>query len=613
MDNNDFVATVNYIKDEHGNNSEVAMWKFHTDFASLSWKTDEVRLTKAWNESLEWQAYVINQGEFSQSYEITGMPSWLTVEKSTGTITGDGTYINFKVDKNVPIGHYTENIYLTDRLGIRRVLTLKLTVQGDEPDWTVDTSLYDCTMTMTGQIVIDGKICELTDTKIAAFDNLGQCRGVASPRYVESRDAYYVDMVIYGHSEPNASVPEDSITFKLYDSSTGKTYPIIYLTLPGEEAWLPWLVFKSDVNYGNYDAPVVFEMFPLISQPISLEKGWSWMSIYVSPWNLFGDSEGINSVFGANITPKERFKNIKSKTAFSSMNSEGEWIGEVKYIIPGQMYKIQMSEKADFMVIGYPINSGRFTQTIAPGYNWIGPLTSTVMSVDEAFAELEPQPGDRVKNRTSFAEFSSKGYWEGTLTAIVPGHGYIYHSLADKEKEFHYPKHTWASPVAARSFRAAPSDSLHFTPVDDSQFPDNMSVLAVVKKDGVNIDNAEVGAFINGECRGAVSCNRGYYFLTILGSTGEDDGKEITIKVYVDGEEYVVPNNLKFSSDRFYGSLDNPYVIDVNTSGIRVIDSYTADDDADWMTLQGFKLSRKPTEPGVYIHRGKKVMITKKR
>jgi hypothetical protein len=99
-----------------------------------------------------------------------------------------------------------------------------------------------------------------------------------------------------------------------------------------------------------------------------------------------------------------------------------------------------------------------------------------------------------------------------------------------------------------------------------------------------------------------------------LGSTGEDDGKEITIKVYVDGEEYVVPNNLKFSSDRFYGSLDDPYVIDVNTSGIRVIDSDTVDDDdAEWFTLQGFKLNRKPTEPGVYIHRGKKVMMMQKR
>ena len=157
-------------------------------------------------------------------------------------------------------------------------------------------------------------------------------------------------------------------------------------------------------------------------------------------------------------------------------------------------------------------------------------------------------------------------------------------------------------------------ESQHFTPADDSQFPDNMSVLAVVKKDGVNIDNAEVGAFINGECRGAVSCNRDYYFLTILGSTGDDDGKEITIKVYVDGEEYVVPNNLKFSSDRFYGSLDNPYVIDVTATGIRVIDSDAVDDDdAEWFTLQGFKLDRRPTKQGIYIHHGKKVTIMQKR
>ena len=461
------------------------------------------------------------------------------------------------------------NIYLTDRLGIRRVLTLKLTVQGDEPDWTVDTSLYDCTMTLTGQIRIDGKICELTDTKIAAYDDFDHCRGVAIPRYVETRDAYYIDMVIYGTSSTDISVRERRLYFRLYDSSTGKTYPFMVLYVPGEIN--PWfsVEFLADVNYGTYNDPVIFETIPFLLQPVSLEKGWSWMSIYIDP---LPENNNINTVLGLYTTPLECFKNIKSKTAFSTMNSNGEWIGEVKSINPGQMYKMQMLEKADFMIIGTPIATSDTTQTIEPGYNWIGPLSSAVMSVDEAFAELEPMPGDRVKNRTSFAEFSSKGYWEGTLKTIVPGQGYIYRSLADKPKKFHYPQHTWASPVAARSFRAAPSDSLHFTPVDDSQFPDNMSVLAVVKKDGVNIDNAEVGAFINGECRGAVSCNRDYYFLTILGSTGEDDGKEITIKVYVDGEEYVVPNNLKFSSDRFYGSLDNPYVIDVNTSGIRVID-----------------------------------------
>ena len=32
-------------------------------------------------------------------------------------------------------------------------------------------------------------------------------------------------------------------------------------------------------------------------------------------------------------------------------------------------------------------------------------------------------------------------------------------------------------------------------------------------------------------------------------------------------------------------------------------------DDDDWWTLQGFKIGRKPTQSGVYIHHGKKVTI----
>ncbi|MBO7109914.1 MAG: LamG domain-containing protein, partial [Prevotella sp.] len=35
MDGNDFVAKVDFIKDEHGNNSETAEWMFHADFASV--------------------------------------------------------------------------------------------------------------------------------------------------------------------------------------------------------------------------------------------------------------------------------------------------------------------------------------------------------------------------------------------------------------------------------------------------------------------------------------------------------------------------------------------------------------------------------------------------
>jgi len=40
-----------------------------------------------------------------------------------------------------------------------------------------------------------------------------------------------------------------------------------------------------------------------------------------------------------------------------------------------------------------------------------------------------------------------------------------------------------------------------------------------------------------------------------------------------------------------------------------VVSGSAADDDDDWYTLQGFKIGRKPTRPGLYIHRGEQVTI----
>ena len=52
MDNNDFVVTVNYIKDEHGNNSETVEWMFHANFAAVEWFDKVGYAEKYWRTSL---------------------------------------------------------------------------------------------------------------------------------------------------------------------------------------------------------------------------------------------------------------------------------------------------------------------------------------------------------------------------------------------------------------------------------------------------------------------------------------------------------------------------------------------------------------------------------
>ena len=77
------------------------------------------------------------------------------------------------------------------------------------------------------------------------------------------------------------------------------------------------------------------------------------------------------------------------------------------------------------------------------------------------------------------------------------------------------------------------------------------------------LDDAEIGAFIDSECRGAISNNRGYYFMTVMGSSEDDNQKKLELRVFVDGDEYVVDNSLPFISDAAYGTLDEPYVLDL--------------------------------------------------
>jgi hypothetical protein len=610
MDNNDFTVTVKYIKDEHGNNSETVSWMFHADFAAVDWERPDgsdyyIEINKDWDKDVTFWHGIVNPTGTPQAFEITGLPTWLTAEKTVGVVSSNMTYLKFNVAPTLSVGRHTEYLYLTDRLGIQRVMKLVVIVKGDEPKWSVDPNLYESNMTLTGQVYIGDKICEYTDTKIAAFDEMGFCRGVASPAYVSSRDAYYVDMIVYGASATSLSTGERTLNMKMYDASTGKTYPVVFVTMPDGTTGTTF-TYAPDANLGSYDSPVVFRSTEDILQKMTLPSGWSWVSIYVNP-----TSTAIADVLPKSKSELKKYLNIKSKTQYATTKSDGSAVlGELTDIVPGNMYKIQLSTSSNFDVYGTVIDVTNTPQDIYPGFNWIGSLSGLVMSPEEAFADLEPEKGDRVKNRSTYAEYNGKGVWEGTLKNIVPGEGYIYQSKASAKKTFHYPRLNSGSASFAKAYLPETTGTTHFTPVDDHKYPDNMNVTAVIEKDGERMTNAEIGAFVNGECRGAVTYNNGYYFLTIMGSASDDINNNIELRAFIEGQEYTIDNTLPFISDASYGSLDEPYVLTISTTGIRNYDDTgVGDDDDDWYTLQGYKIGRKPVVPGVYIHHGKKVTV----
>ena len=614
MDGNDFVATVSYIKDDHGNNSEPVCWAFHANFASVEWlgqgyfSNEAEIIEKAWDKTETVTEFIYNTSSTTQGYEISGLPTWMTVDKPIGTVGNSTQQVTFTISPNAPIGRHTEYIYLTDRNNIRRVLPMEIIVKGNEPKWSVDPDRYESNMTLTGQVYIDDRICEYTETKVAAFDDMGLCCGVAQPKYVSTRDAYYIDMIVFGAAPTDLSTGQRNLTFQMYDASTGTIYPIVELTMPDGNKSTS-LMYSPDALVGSYDSPVEFRSTDNVLQTVSLPRGWTWMSVNVQP-----ESTAIKDILPKDPWDLQEYQYVKGKKAFATVALGGDSIvGSLQEMTPGNMYKIQIASPNTLNIYGKVIDVTEHEQTIQKGFNWIGTLSGSVMSPDEAFADLQPEVGDMVKSRRAYAMYGSRGTWEGLLKSIVPGEGYIYESKAATAKTFHYPRTSTgaAHSRAQQSPRHAPLS--YYEPVDDSQFPDNMTFIAVVEQGGERVEDAEVAAFINGECRGAITFSSGYYFLTVMGSSADDKDATLELRVYHDGQEYIVENEKHFISDGAYGTLEQPYVLDLDkvSEGIRTI----AVDDADteWYTLQGYKLGRKPTRPGVYIHRGVTEVIKKKK
>ena len=93
---------------------------------------------------------------------------------------------------------------------------------------------------------------------------------------------------------------------------------------------------------------------------------------------------------------------------------------------------------------------------IAQGWNWIPYTPLTTKRVLVALDGVKPQKGDIIKSQTAVAIYGTNG-WEGTLTALEPGHGYLYFSTDSVTKSFIYPEDlyqpngTMAAPLRAIS------------------------------------------------------------------------------------------------------------------------------------------------------------------
>lgn len=570
--------TVREVRDENGNYSEPIRWSAFVNRRQLSWSDNVVTLTKKLGESLAFSVKVVNNGGKQQMWEISGMPSWLTADTDNGTtdpLVQDD--VTFTIAKSTPIGTYSQTVYLVGGDAIEVPLTLNLTVTGDEPEWMVDKSDYENTMNMIAQLSILGTPSADTADKLAVFVG-DECRGVGRPVYSKRYDSYYVLLDIYG----NAADEGTNLSFRAYDASTGMVYTQLECS-NGDVA------FTKDQIAGTYADPVLLNALDYQEQTTSLTKGWNWMALYVQPDDM--SMQTVLAPINAEVTM------AKSQTGF--MESTGsEWYGNEIMMNNSEMYKINLSAQATLKVLGRVADPSSRLITVKQGWNWIAYNATSAMSLDEAFAGMQPEDGDVVKAQSCFAVYD--GYeWAGTLSLLEPSQGYMLYSVATADRTFAYPSAGQTDKTAkARARRLPPAG--YFEPVDYHKYPDNMSLIARVTFDGNELPGAEIGIYAGDECRShAYTNDAGLAYVTIPGNAKTT----LTFKLLYKGKVYTSTTTLDYESDGIVGSTFNPFVINFDTTtGIGTL-TVDADENTEWFTVSGQKLGRKPKAAGIYIRK----------
>ena len=92
-------------------------------------------------------------------------------------------------------------------------------VLSQDPNWQVDSSNYQYSMTFTAFLNINGTTLSSTEDKVAALIN-GEVRGVANVTYVSSIDKYLVYMSVF------ANTSGEIINFKIFNSTDETVYEV---------------------------------------------------------------------------------------------------------------------------------------------------------------------------------------------------------------------------------------------------------------------------------------------------------------------------------------------------------------------------------------------------
>ena len=259
---------------------------------------------------------------------------------------------------------------------------------------------------------------------------------------------------------------------------------------------------------------------------LEMQQGWNWVS------HPLRAGLPLDSLPAAAVS-------VRSSDAQAVRHPTQGWQGQLGWLDPGCLYKVRMHQD-DACTATQPTIDSPMPQPLQPGWNWVGYPVVGTQTLTEATRGFRPENGDALLGQDGFAIYQS-GRWQGTLSSLDTGKGYLYRSVSSKTL-------TFSQPDMALQLRRAPLRSrlTEQRPQFTHAHPDIMGIVATLTADGQTVaaDSYTLMALADGQCCGQAEWVDGLLWLSACAPQGTT--LQLVAFSHADGLTYSVEQQLLF-------------------------------------------------------------------
>jgi hypothetical protein len=165
-------------------------------------------------------------------------------------------------------------------------------------------------------------------------------------------------------------------------------------------------------------------------QTIALVQGTNWVS--------FNEEITLDDLKAALVAavPGTAIKIYSQSNSTTYNPARNLWLGSLTWDV-AQMFMIDVTTDCEIALEGTAINPADHPVSIVSGNNYLGFPFNQTMTLSDAFTGFAVN-GDRIYSQTGSATYI-RGRWNGTVTELQPGEGYIYESAVSEDRTFVFP------------------------------------------------------------------------------------------------------------------------------------------------------------------------------